>query len=67
MLPVPGTTLNCKPLLYGLLNCKPPLNGVNAWFELSLQNILFIVTNELVRFLQQGNTYIMSLHFRLAP
>jgi len=34
MLPVPGTTLNCEPLLYGLLNCKPPLNGVNAWFEL---------------------------------
>ena len=51
MLPVPGTTLNCKPLLYGLLNCKPPLNGVNAWFELSLEDMLIIVMKELFRFI----------------
>ena len=41
MLPVPGTTLNCEPLLYGLLNCKPPLNGVNAWFELKFARHAF--------------------------
>ena len=42
---------NCKPPLRRFLNCKPPLNGVNARFELSLQDTLFIVTNELFRFI----------------
>jgi hypothetical protein len=30
---------------------KPPLNEVNAQFELSLQDTLIIVTNELFRFI----------------
>ena len=51
---VPGYQVplkNCKPPLRPLLNCKPPLNGVNARFELILQDTLFIVTNELFRFI----------------
>ncbi len=39
------------PYQVPLTNCKPPLNGVNARFELSLQDTLFIVTNELFRFI----------------